>query len=203
HGKLLVAETDGPSIGIRFGMTGRLLVDGRAGVDRLIYSSSREELAWDRFVLHFDDGGDLRVRDPRRLGGVVLEPTTDHLGPDAASLGVAELRDRVAASRAPLKAFLMDQSRIAGIGNLMADEALWRAGLDPARETRSLSGDEVRRLHRAVRTTVDVLTRRGGSHTGDLMPHRTPGGHCPKDGTELVRRTVGGRTTWSCPTHQT
>lgn len=203
HGKLLLADTDGgPTVGLRFGMTGRLLVDGAAGVDRLVYGSDRDEHEWDRFVVRFDDGGHLAVRDPRRLGGVVLEPSTDHLGPDAAHLTLRELRPLLAASRAPLKAFVMDQSRIAGIGNLIADEALWRAGLDPARETRSLDHDEGRRLHRALRRTVDLLARRGGSHTGDLMPHRQPGGRCPDDGTELVRRTIGGRTTWSCPTHQ-
>jgi formamidopyrimidine-DNA glycosylase len=97
----------------------------------------------------------------------------------------------------------MNQARIAGLGNLLVDETLWRAGLDPARPADSLDAGEQARLSRAVSTTLRVLGRRGGSHTGDLMPAREPAGVCPRDGTPLLRRTVGGRTTYSCPKHQT
>jgi formamidopyrimidine-DNA glycosylase len=102
---------------------------------------------------------------------------------------------------APLKARLMDQQRLAGVGNLLADEMLWRAGLDPARRT-PLSDAELVTLHKAVRATLRLLGRRGGSHMGDLMEERRPGGHCPLDGAELRRATVGGRTTYWCPQHQ-
>lgn len=189
-------------LGLRFGMTGRLLVDGRGPVDRLLYSSERAEPAWDRFGLHFRGGGHLVVRDPRLLGGVSLDPDEDALGPDAATLSLAELSAAVVGSAAPLKARLLDQSRVAGIGNLVADELLWRAGLAPGRPAGSLDDAERRRLHRAVRATVRMLSARGGSHTGDLMPARAPGGRCPRDGAELRRSTVGGRTTWWCPAHQ-
>lgn len=205
RGKLLVLETDdgaGPVVGLRFGMTGRLLVDDRAGVDSLLYSSAREDEAWDRFGLDFTDGGRLRIRDPRRLGGVELDPDLARLGPDAADLGLAALRDALAGSAAPLKARLLDQSRIAGIGNLLGDEALWRAGLAPTRAAGSLSPAELRRLTAAIRSTVADLSGRGGSHTGDFLPARVPGGVCPRDGTPLVHATVGGRTTWWCPKHQ-
>ena len=201
-GKLLLLDTDGPTVGLRFGMTGRLIVDGVPGVDELRYASVRDVPAWDRFVLGFAEGGELRMRDPRRLGGVVLDPDEAALGIDAASVRPAQLRAVLAGSTAPLKARLMDQARLAGVGNLMADEVLWRAGLDPARAAGTLRPAEVRRLHRHLRGTVDDLLERGGSHLGDLMPARGPGGACPRDGTPLVRRTVGGRTTWSCPRHQ-
>jgi formamidopyrimidine-DNA glycosylase len=102
---------------------------------------------------------------------------------------------------APLKARLMDQERLAGVGNLLADEILWRAGLAPGRRT-PLDDEEVRVLHRALRTTLRQLARRGGSHTGDLMEDRTVGRRCPRDGTELRRDVVGGRTTYWCPAHQ-
>ncbi|MEA3019213.1 MAG: formamidopyrimidine-DNA glycosylase, partial [Actinomycetota bacterium] len=76
-GKLLLLETvmpgvgtGGPVVGLRFGMTGRLMVDGSAGIDELLYSSVRDEPAWDRVTFRFGDGGDLRIRDPRRLGAV-------------------------------------------------------------------------------------------------------------------------------------
>lgn len=200
-GKLLLLDTDGPVLGLRFGMSGRLLVDGRAAVDNLLYASNRELEKWDRFALRFSGGGGLRMRDPRRLGGVELDPPEARLGPDALAVGPAAL-SRLLESDVPLKARLMDQSRLAGVGNLAADEALWRAGLDPGRPARSLTAVERRRLHRHLRATMADLLERGGSHTGDLMPQRQPGGLCPKDGTPLVRRTIGGRTTWSCPGHQ-
>jgi formamidopyrimidine-DNA glycosylase len=201
-GKLLVLEGDGPTLGLRFGMTGRLLVDGCAGLEDLVYGSARDEPAWDRVTLHFADGGDLRIRDPRRLGGVTLEPDVGALGPDAWTVTLAQLRAILAGSAAPLKARLMDQARLAGVGNLTADELLWRAGLDPARAAGGLDDTEVRRLHRHLRSTLHDLIERGGSHTGRLQAHRVPGGRCPKDGAALIRRTVGGRTTWSCPMHQ-
>ena len=96
----------------------------------------------------------------------------------------------------------MDQSVVAGIGNLLVDEALSRAGIDPARESRSLTPNELRRLHKHLRATLLELGERGGSHTGDLQDERRRDGICPKDGTPLLRRQVGGRTTYSCPLHQ-
>lgn len=204
RGKLLLLDTSGggPVLGLRFGMTGRLVVDGRAGVNALLYSSDRRLAAWDRFLIGFAGGGELKVRDPRRLGGVYLDPDEDRLGPDARSVTPAALRAALATPSVALKARLMDQSRLAGVGNLLADEILWRAGLDPRRPAGSLTPTEQRRLHRHVRRVVDDLLARGGSHAGDLMPARVAGGACPRDGTPLRRDTVGGRTTWWCPGHQ-
>jgi formamidopyrimidine-DNA glycosylase len=133
---------------------------------------------------------------------VELAPRLDALGPDAASLTPSQLRAALAGAAAPLKARLLDQHHIAGLGNLLCDEALWRAGLDPARAAGSLDDAETRRLHRHIRRTLEVLGDRGGSHLGDLQPARTRTGRCPRDGTLLQRRQVGGRTTYSCPVHQ-
>jgi formamidopyrimidine-DNA glycosylase len=204
RGKLLLVDTTGPVLGLRFGMTGLVEVGGVRPIGSLQYSSVRRDPAWVRFALTVatPDPLEVEVVDPRRLGGVELDPDEDALGPDAASVGVAELRRALAASRAPLKAVLLDQARVAGIGNLLADEILWRAGLDPRRPARSLDAGEARTLARTIRATVATLTRRGGSHTGDLGPERAPGGRCPRDGTALERATVGGRTTWWCPVHQ-
>jgi formamidopyrimidine-DNA glycosylase len=134
-GKRLMLDTsdEGPILGLKFGMTGRLLVDGRMGVDKLEYSSNRAVEAWDRLVVRFADGGDLRVRDPRRLGGAELDPAEGKLGPDAVGLNLVGLRNVLGESRISLKARLMDQSKIAGLGNLLVDEALFQAGLDPSR----------------------------------------------------------------------
>ena len=203
-GKLLLLDTDkdGPVLALRFGMTGRLLVDGTAGVDELLYSSNQELERWDRFGVRFTDGGDLRIRDPRRLGGVELGPPEDRLGPDALSITGDELVSALGRTQAPLKARLLDQARLAGVGNLAADEVLWRAGLDPARPAGTLSPKEVDHLHDQLVATLRDLIAKGGSHAGDLQSQRRPGGLCPRDGTPLVRRTVGGRTTYSCPKHQ-
>src|SRR5437867_5183463 len=101
-GKLLLLDTgDGPVLGLRFGMSGRLLVDGTAAVDNLVYASNRELEKWDRFAVRFADGGDLRVRDPRRLGGVELDPDEARLGPDARSITPARLGAALAGSKAP------------------------------------------------------------------------------------------------------
>jgi formamidopyrimidine-DNA glycosylase len=209
-GKLLVLDlaepgTKGPPdlrLGLRFGMTGRLIVDGAASIGRLEYSSPRDEAAWDRFALRFTDGSDLRIRDPRRLGGVSLDPDEDRLGVDALALRRADLAAALGTSTAPLKARLMDQTRVAGIGNLLADEILWRAGLDPARPAGGLDARELTRLHRAIGGALRDLGARGGSHTGDLRAGVLLDGLCPRDGAPLTKRRVGGRTTWSCPVHQ-
>jgi formamidopyrimidine-DNA glycosylase len=203
RGKLLLVNLESGSVlGLHLGMSGRVLVDDEAAGDPLLYASNKADPAWHRFGLVFADGGSLYLRDPRRLGAVELDPDEERLGPDAFSLSLDQMRKVVTRSRAPIKAVIMDQSRIAGLGNLLCDEALWRAGIDPGRPAETLGDDEIRRLHRAVRDTLRVLGRRGGSHTGDLTAERGPGLPCPRDGAPLLRRTIGGRTTYSCPLHQ-
>ena len=193
----------GPVLGVRFGMTGRLLVDGLAGIDRLLYSPANGGSNYDRFGLRFADGGCLIVSDPRRLGGVEIDPDEDRLGPDALTITPAALRAALGSETVvALKTRLMDQARLAGVGNLIADEVLWRASLAPSRPAGSLSVAEARRLHRHLTEGLAELVRRGGSHTGDLQPQRHPGGRCTRDGAPLARLTIGGRTTWWCPAHQ-
>jgi formamidopyrimidine-DNA glycosylase len=201
------ASTDDVTLGIHLGMSGKIVIADPDGteVDGGDYWEGRRQpgdYRWARFTVTFADGGRLMLVDPRRLGRIRLNPPIEQLGPDAQVITPAQFRSVLAAGgSAPVKARIMDQHRIAGIGNLLADEILWRAGLDPARRT-PLTGAELGALHRAVRSTVRQLGRRGGSHMGDLMEQRRPGGRCPKDGAELRRATVGGRTTWWCPSHQ-
>ena len=203
HGKLLLLETSGPVLGLRFGMTGRLLVDGTAGIERLEYSSDRDLAVWDRFGLDFTDGGALAIRDPAPIG---RGGTRSGPGPPRTRCG----RARGGRSRSGARAVdggaegppARPGARVAGLGNLLVDDVLWRAGLDPAREAGRLDGEEIAVLADAIATTLDELGRRGGSHTGELQPERHRDGHCPRDGTALQRRTIGGRTTYSCPEHQ-
>jgi formamidopyrimidine-DNA glycosylase len=214
RGKLLLLDTDpgpdappagdvaGPTVGLHLGMTGRVLIDGTAAGEPLLYASNRETPAWHRFTIQFRDGGHLTLRDPRRLGAVELDPDEDRLGVDAFTVNAARLRAVIGNRRTAIKAALMNQAAIAGLGNLLVDEILWRAGIAPTRSAADLDRTEQGRLARTISTTLRVLGRRGGSHTGDLMPARHPGGFCPRDGAPLHRDTVGGRTTYWCPAHQ-
>ena len=202
HGKLLLVDLDGrPTIGLRFGMTGRLIVDGHAPIDHLEYGSGRDDPAWDRITFHLAGGGRIRINDPRRLGGVEVEPDLSRLGPDAVTITPSQLSAALSGSVA-LKARLLDQSRVAGIGNLIADDTLWRAGLSPLRSAGSMDRAEAARLVRQLRSAIARLTAAGGSHTGALQAARGGGGSCPRCGGPLRREQVGGRTTIWCPRHQ-
>lgn len=202
-GKLLLLDmSNGVRLGLRFGMTGRPIVDSVMAIDDLEYASNDYRPEWDRFSMVFGADGDLRLQDPRRLGGVELDPDEDALGVDAFAATLGDLRKRVLVGEVALKARLMDQQRLAGVGNLIADETLWRAGLDPARAAGGLDDAEERKLHRHLRNVLRGFLANGGSHTGRLQPARVRGGRCPKDGAALLRRQVGGRTTFSCPVHQ-
>jgi formamidopyrimidine-DNA glycosylase len=202
-GKVLLLETDrGHTLGLRFGMTGRLLVDGVSPIERLEYSPTGDIERWVRIRFRLLGGRELAIIDPRRLGSVALDPDLSGLGPDAADVSLPAFRALLGTSEVAVKARLLDQSKLAGVGNLIADETLWRTGIDPARPASSLDDAEIRRLHRGLRSTIRRLTRRGGSHTGDLQASRTRGATCPRCGAMLVRRTIGGRTTYSCPCEQ-
>jgi formamidopyrimidine-DNA glycosylase len=217
RGKLMLLDLGDPSddgqfppelaapesvLGLHFGMSGRLLVDGAAGTDRLLYGGGLDHSRYDRFSLLFDDGGAMVMRDPRRLGAVLLDPDEDLLGPDALHATLADVRSALGHTGVAVKARLLDQTRIAGVGNLIADEVLWRAALAPARPSNSLTDADIRRLQRHLVSGLADLIRRGGSHMGDLQPERRLGGTCPRDRAELSRAVVGGRTTWWCPRHQ-
>jgi formamidopyrimidine-DNA glycosylase len=192
RGKFMWLETDdGPALGLHLGMAGRILVD------------PDDSTRWDRFTLTFADGGRLVLRDKRRLGRVVLNPDFSHVGPDAAEVSRVEFRRRIGAGRAPIKARLLDQGAISGIGNLLADQILWQARLSPKHLTGALSMDELDRLRREVRAAVRSAIRKGGAHTGRFIEARRHEGVCPRDGHRLERDRIGGRTTYWCPVCQT
>ncbi len=203
RGKLLILDLDsGERLGLRFGMTGRLVVDGSAAIAYLEYTTKRNEPKWIRFGLVFSDGGYLLINDPRRLGGVILDPDEDVLGHDVFDIELDTFRLRVLVGEVAVKARLLDQRRVSGVGNLICDETLWRAGVDPARPAGSLSDEESLRLHLTLREVLTDFLADGGSHTGRLHAARVRGGRCPLDGEPLLRREIGGRTTYSCAQHQ-
>jgi formamidopyrimidine-DNA glycosylase len=205
RGKLMLLHTDGVPLGMRFGMTGVLLLDAHAGIDGLFYGPHTFRPTWVRAGLELADGRRLLLHDPRRLARVEIDPSLDDLGPDALSLTKPEFRQILTIARGEgpaIKARLLDQSVVAGVGNLLGDEMLFRAGIDPRRPTSHLDAAERDALFRAFTQTMKTLARRGGSHTGDHMIGREPGGYCPRDGAPMRHATIGGRTTYWCSRHQ-
>ena len=189
-------------LGLHLGMSGRVIVDDVEAGDPLVYASNRRVEAWHRFGVRFADGGSFMLRDPRRLGAVELDPDESRLGPDALTLTYKQLDHALDARTAPVKAVLMDQARVAGLGNLLVDEVAVACRHRPGATFRSTSTSDERTGSAPARSAARCACsgERGGSHTGD-MP-RGPDAVCPRDGTPLQRRTVGGRTTYSCPIHQ-
>ncbi len=204
RGKLLLLETNGVRLGLRFGMTGVLLIDDDAGINGLFYGPHSFRRDWIRGGLEFGDGRKLLMHDPRRLARFEIDPDLSDLGPDALSLTKKQF-DGVLAARGDgpaIKARLLDQSAVAGVGNLLGDEILYRAGIDPRTPAGLLDTQQRADLFRAFTQTMRTLQRRGGSHLGDHMEGRYPGAFCPRDGSAMLQATIGGRTTYWCSTHQ-
>ncbi|MEQ9161217.1 MAG: DNA-formamidopyrimidine glycosylase family protein, partial [Ilumatobacter fluminis] len=125
RGKYVLLDLDdGRSLGLHFGMTGRLIIDGVSAIDRLEYASGRDDPAWNRLVVTFDDATTLRVNDPRRWAVFTLDPDLARLGPDFLTLDVDDLVVRLGRRRAAVKTILLDQSVVAGFGNMCVDEVL-------------------------------------------------------------------------------
>jgi formamidopyrimidine-DNA glycosylase len=209
RGKSMWCDTsdDGPVLGVHLGMSGKIVIadpDGTEidGGDYWERGRRPGDFRFSRFSLSFADGGRLMLIDPRRLGRVRLDPPVEKLGPDARDITPAQFRAMITRGDAPVKARLLDQHAIAGVGNLLADEILWLARVNPARPTALLTRPEVDRLLRGLRRAVGSALRGGGVHTLSVVPFRKPGSLCPRDGAPMTRGTVAGRTTWWCSREQ-
>ncbi|PBJ61293.1 formamidopyrimidine-DNA glycosylase, partial [Mycobacterium avium subsp. hominissuis] len=193
--------TDGPTLLIHSGMTGRpyYCADGAA------------EDRYQRLVVSLDQG-ELRYTDLRKLRGVWLAddpddlvPITGRQGPDALGLGLRDFRDALTARsalRRQLKSALMDQSVLAGLGNLLVDEICWRARIRPTRAVADLDDDEVKALHRAMTQVLRTAVRHGrvpGLPRWLTGARDAPDPHCPRCGGRLDHARAGGRTTLWCP----
>jgi formamidopyrimidine-DNA glycosylase len=218
----LVAEVGrrGKYLLLRFSSGRVLLVHLRMTGGFLLEPGSHE-----RAVLELDDGRRVAYRDVRRFGTwLVLEPDevdaylAGRLGeePLDALFTVARLGERLAGRRAPIKAALLDQRTLAGLGNIYVDEALWRARIHPLRPAESLDRNDLRRLHRAIRAALETGIARQGS---TLRDYRQPDGSsgamqhefkvygragepCDRCGTPIAKTRAGGRGTWFCPSCQ-
>ena len=193
RGKFLWAETDGGP-GAR--------AAPRHGRARSSSTASRTS-AWDRFVLEFADGSRLALHDRRRLGRALINPDFDHVGPDAALISRDAFRERVGRGSMALKARLLDQKSISGVGNLLADETLWRARLIARRPAGELSDGGARppaprrcAPPRATRSPRAACTRATSSRTASAARRARAAGR------RVERATIGGRTTFWCPNCQ-
>jgi formamidopyrimidine-DNA glycosylase len=217
RGKYLVVRFEsGRVLLIHLRMTGSLLSAA---------SGSLPDDPHRRAVVNLDDGSDVAYRDVRRFGTwLLLEPgeaepyLAARVGdePLDALFTAARLGERLAGRRTSLKAALLDQRTLAGMGNIYVDEALWRARLNPLRSASGLDRNELRRLHRGIRAALEHGLARQGS---TLRDYRLPDGSggsmqnefrvygrrdepCDRCGTLIARTQVAGRTTWFCPTCQ-
>jgi formamidopyrimidine-DNA glycosylase len=178
-----------------------------------------------RAVVRLDDGSDVAYRDVRRFGTWALLERGEEDAYLATRLGAeplgraftaARLGARLAKRRAPVKAAILDQRTLAGVGNIYADEALWYARVHPLREARGLDEGEVAALHRGIRRSLARGIERQGS---TLRDYRLPDGErgtmqhefkvygregepCERCGTPIEKIRVAGRGTWYCPSCQ-
>lgn len=211
HGKWLFLTTDGqsgdqadeagPSLVVHFRMTGELVfADDASGRD-------------DRDAIVFElDGLEVRYRTMRRMGRVHwLAPGADHttvtgpLGPDALTLESDELQPILEGRRGGIKSALMDQELIAGLGNELVDEILWRARLHPKSSVSDLDADDHGELDRQLRRTLRQAVRVGHVPSGPTWLNAQRGAdqpRCPDGDTDLEKTTVSGRATYLCPQHQ-
>ncbi len=224
RGKFVVLELDGAdALIVSLRMTGQLLF--REG--------EIEAHPHRRAYIAFADGTALEFADTRKFGRMAIvdgaaldgigqrrrrvgEPLHRYLGVEPLSrrFSVRWLREFLQRrGRAAIKPLLLDQTGIAGIGNIYAIEALWRAGIHPLRKAGSLRADEVERLHEALRWVLRKGIRFGGASQRDYRDARGKEGRmqqefnvydqsgepCPRCGTEVVRTVVGGRCTFHCP----
>ena len=196
---LLLALSSGHSMALTFGLRGRLLVDrtlvGTHGRRRRITPDPRHV----RLEAHAG-GRTLELEDSLRMATLEIDFDEDRLGVDVLDLGKARLRELLGASGRPVKSLLMDQGKVAGIGNLVADEILFQGRLDPRRPADTVDDDELDVLWRGLRRTRRRVLERGGSHRGVLPRGRDA--RCPRCRVPVRRAKVGGRTTYFCPHHQ-
>jgi formamidopyrimidine-DNA glycosylase len=212
RGKYLVlALEDDVFLLLHLRMTGTLLLDPPAGTP------------YARVRLSLDDGHELRFCDPRRFGtgelavGVAARDAffAARLGlePLSGSLDGAALRRLARGRRAPVKAFLLDQRHVAGVGNIYADEALFRARIHPLRPAGSLTRAQCDALAEGVRGALAAGLAAGGATIDDFrhadgvrgafqdefLVHRRAGEPCPSCGAEVVKLVAAGRGTYACP----
>lgn len=195
-----------------------LLFHLRMSGDLIVKSASLPPAAHDRFWLHFRSGRRLAFNDPRKFGRVwlVADPqvVVGGLGPEPLdpALTLADFSNALHARHRQIKPLLLDQSFLAGLGNIYTDEALYRARIHPLRLADSLSEEEIARLLPAIREVLEEGIRRqgasidwvyrGGDFQNAFRVYQQTGKPCPTCGTPIQRTVIGQRGTHFCPVCQ-
>lgn len=200
RGKWLLAPAGDSVLVLHFGMTGELA-----------WSSDPDDHAHDRVVFELGSG-ELRYRAQRKLGGVWLaggdrevEEIIGPLGPDADELSREDLATLLKDRRGGIKSALMDQELIAGIGNELSDEILWRAKINPGTRVSDLDEHRLDVLHEATEAVIRESMKHGviPSEEGWINNQRRAAEPtCPRCGTALEKETVAGRSSFWCPKEQ-
>lgn len=205
HGKHLFARASGGGwLVLHFGMTGFLKY----------FKNDKDPPEHTRLLLHFDNAYSLAYVNQRKLGkigwasevSVYLEQ--NDLGPDALSdaLGEDTFKERLRGNRGTLKSRLMNQSILAGLGNIYTDEILYQAGLHPETPLDALDDEMSSDLYRGMRSVLETAIEKQADPErlprDSLLPHREDGAECPKCGGTIRKIKVGGRSTYYCETHQ-
>jgi formamidopyrimidine-DNA glycosylase len=194
---------------------GTLLVHLKMSGDLRLTERETPRGPFEHTILHLDDGWDLRFSDSRKFGKLYLlhdpERVLGRLGPEPLSPGFTPdvLAERLAAHDRQLKPLLLDQTFIAGLGNIYADEALHRARLHPLRRSRGLNAEEVDALWRGIRAALRQGIRhngasidwvyRGGDFQNHFRVYQRAGKACPSCGSSIVRTVIGQRGSHFCP----
>jgi formamidopyrimidine-DNA glycosylase len=206
-------------------MTGRVLVSG-AQVGAFHHTHPAPE-KHDHVVLDLDSGARLTFNDARRFGAIDLWPTADlgrhrllaGLGPEPLgnAFDATTLAARMAGRIAPVKAILLDQRVVAGLGNIYVCEALWRARISPLREAGAVTASEIEALVVAIRAVLLEAIAAGGSSLRDYRQadgelgyfqhtfavYGREGAPCPRGDGEVARVVQSGRSSFFCPACQT
>ena len=212
---VIVSLSEAGALLVHLRMTGRLVIEPGDAPDD----------PHTRVLFQLDDRRRLRFSDQRKFGRLVLssDPHTvlADLGPEplADDFTAARLEEMLARRRGRIKPLLLNQRFLAGLGNIYADEALWRASLHPLRRADTLTSVEVRRLHRAIRSLLQAAIGSGGTTLADsayqqadgrsgeyadlLAVYGRGGQTCQRCRTEIERTVVGQRSTHYCPRCQT
>jgi len=200
HGKSLFVLLDsGGWVTMHFGMTG----------DAALWAPDGEPPRFACVNFHFDAGGALAFVNQRKLGriGLTDDPQAyiekHDLGPDALALSEDEFLDLLRDRRGGVKSALLDQSLMAGLGNVYSDEVLYRAKIHSNVKVQDLDEKDLRRLHRAIRKVIEKTIEFNADPSKAprtfLLAHREKGGTCPRCGTAVETIRASGRTSWLCP----
>ena len=186
-------------MGMHFGMTG----------DLQYYKKPAQQPEYSQVLFHFQNDYQLAYVMPRKLGHIRLIDSIKafveekELGPDALEVDFEEFRERLSGRRGMIKSALMNQSILAGIGNVYSDEILYQARIYPRQQIKELDSGGLRKVYKAMKEVLETAIERHAEPAqypdSYLIPHRSEGEPCPRCGGKVQKIEVSGRSGYYCP----